>query len=117
MPKSPELQTLLAAVTKGYPGRLSGAHVLLAGLRRLTLVAAEEWLSVLHAAIVEIRRRSVTLKTEAARIRAVAGDEASLVVLWQRRYSTLLHNVTNNLQGLLQVRTSFISFPYDDMKC
>lgn len=101
---SPALQALLEVVTKGHPGRVSGARALLTGLRRLTLVAAEEWLAVLHAAVVEIRRRLVTLKLEAARIRDVAaGDDASRVVLWQRRYSTLLHNVTSNLQGLLQV--------------
>lgn len=105
IPESPELQALLTAATKDHPGRVSGARALLAGLRRLTLVAAEEWQAVLHAAVVEIRRRLVTLKMEAARIRDVAaGDDASRVVLWQRRYSTLLHNVTANLQGLLQVR-------------
>lgn len=104
-PDSPELQALLTAVTKEHPGRVAGAQALIGGLRRLTLVAAEEWLAVLHAAILEMRRRLVTLKVEAVRIRAVAaGDEASRVVLWQRRYTTLLHNVTSNLKALLQVR-------------
>lgn len=103
-PQSPELQALLAAAAQGHPGRVAGARVLLAGLRRLTLLAAEEWLAVLHAAVVEIRRRIVSLKMEAARIRGVAvGDAASRVVLWQRRYSTLLGNVTADLQALLQV--------------
>ena len=103
-PRSPELQALLAAAARGHPGRVAGARTLLGGLRRLTLLAAEEWLAVLHAAVVEIRRRLVTLKMEAARIRDVAaGDAAGRVVLWQRRYSTLLCNVTSDLQMLLQV--------------
>ena len=103
--QSEELQDLLAAVAKGHPSRVAECRCLLAGLRRVTLVAAEKWQLTLQAAIVEIRRRLVTLKTEAARSLAANAIEASSsAVIWQRRYSTLLENAVSDLHKLLQVR-------------
>lgn len=105
-----ELQELLGAVAKGHPSRVAECRSLLAGLRRVTLVAAEEWQLTLQAAIVEIRRRLVTLRTEAARAQSASAIEAaSSAVIWQRRYSTLLANAVSDLRRLLQVRGSFVS--------
>eukprot|EP00892_Ulva_mutabilis_P006374 jgi/Ulvmu1/4108/UM019_0087.1 len=101
--ESEELQELLNAVAKGHPSRVAECRSLLAGLRRVTLVAAEEWQLTVQAAIVEIRRRLVTLKTEAERAQsATAIEAASSAVIWQRRYSTLLAHAISDLRRLLQ---------------
>lgn len=103
--QSEELQELLRALAKDHPSRVAECRSLLAGLRRVTLVAAEEWQLTVQAAIVEIRRRLVTLKTEAARAQSASAIEAaSSAVIWQRRYSTLLAHAVSDLRRLLQVR-------------
>jgi hypothetical protein len=106
---SPEIQSLLHAVSLGHPQRVPECRALLAGLRHITLLAAEEWQVTLHATVVEIRRRLITLKSEAERIKvASAMDEASGAVLWQRRYSTLLAHAVSNLRHLLQVHNAAV---------
>ena len=97
---SDELSALLAAVAGGHRDRVAQCRALVDGLRLLTPLAAESWQSTLRAAIVEIRRRSASLRAEAAR--APPGGEAT-EGLWQRRYHAMVAHGLSRLKHLHQV--------------
>ena len=108
---SPEIAELLAAVSGGSDDRVSHCRTLLEGLRLLTPLAAEAWQEALQAALVEIRRRVISLKAEVARgVAAVAEGEAA-GPLWQRRYVAMVAHGVGRLRHLLQARYRHCLYP------
>ena len=98
-PPPPELAALLAAVSAGGDGRVAHCRALLDGLRRLTPTAAEAWQAALHAALVDLRRSALTLKSDAVRL----GVEGGVGALWQRRYGALTSVGVGRLRALHEV--------------
>jgi hypothetical protein len=101
---SPEIAALLEAVSGGHEHRVAHCRMLLRGLRLLTPLAAESWQTALQAALVEVRRRVITLKAEAAREPGQAHAESAAQALWQRRYVAMVAHGVGRLTHLLQVR-------------
>jgi hypothetical protein len=100
-PEATGAQALLAAVSRDNPTRVRSCRALLQGLKQLTPLAAEAWQKALEGALVEIRRRFVTLRGEAARLHTATAAGAADRVAWQRRYSTMLTHGLGRLQVLL----------------
>jgi hypothetical protein len=97
-PEASGASALLEAVAGDNPKRVRSCRALLQGLKQLTPLAAEAWQKVLEGALVEIRRRFVTLRGEAAALQNAAGDRTG----WQRRYSTMLMHGLGRLRMLQQ---------------
>ena len=99
------IATLLTAAAGGAPARIEQCRALLHGVQLLMPLAAEAWQSALQTALLEVRRRVVSLKPALLRTQApgAQGQHApGEAALWERRYAATVAHGVATLQQLAQ---------------